>query len=78
MIASIDTVSRCMPRNVSEVVGPSTLDGLTGTLVVLHNVSMALRFLSHASKLAGPAVKNHLGNVAGALHHSCVPVSSVS
>ena len=40
-LASIEVVLRCMPKNVSEVVGPSTLDGLIGTLSFSHKVNMA-------------------------------------
>ena len=57
ILASIDIVLRCMPRNVSDVSGPSILDGLMGTLSFLHSVSMKLRFCSHSSESAGPAVK---------------------
>ena len=57
ILASIVMVLRCMPRKVSEVVGLSTLDGLIGTLRMLHNVNMALRLCSHTSESAGPAVK---------------------
>ena len=42
---------RCMPRKVSEVGGPSTLDGLMRTLWVLHSVSTALSLCSQASVL---------------------------
>ena len=41
MLASIEVVLRCMPKNVSEVVGPSTLDGLIGTLSFSHKANMA-------------------------------------
>ena len=33
MLASIVTVSRCMPRNVSDVDGPSIFDVFTGALM---------------------------------------------
>ena len=48
MLVSMVMVLRCMPRKVSEIAGPSTLDGLIGTLRDLHSVSMALRFYSQA------------------------------
>ena len=41
MHASIEVVLKCMPKNTSKVVGPSTLDGLTGTLSFSHNANMA-------------------------------------
>ena len=41
ILASIEIVLRCMSKNVSEVAGPSTLDGLMGALIVLHSASMA-------------------------------------
>ena len=41
MLASIEVVLRCMPKNVSEVVGPSTLDGLIRILSFSHNANMA-------------------------------------
>ena len=56
-LASIVMVLRCMSRKMSDVVGPSTLNGLMGTLRTLHSVSMALRLCSHISESAGPTVK---------------------
>jgi len=50
-------VLRWMPKNVSEVAGPSTLDSLMGALIVLHSASIVWRFCSHMLELAGPAVK---------------------
>ena len=32
IFASIEIMSRCMPKKVSDVIGPSTLDGLMGVL----------------------------------------------
>ena len=72
MFASIEIVSRWMPKKVSDVVGPSTLNGLIGALSVLHSVNMAWRFRSQVSELAEPAVKNHLSSEANALHHNYV------
>ena len=40
MLASIESVSICIPRNVRHVVGPSTLDGLIGALILLQNASI--------------------------------------
>ena len=57
MLASTVMVLRCVPRKMSEVVGPSTFDGLTGTSNILYSVSIALRLCLHVSELAGPAVK---------------------
>ena len=37
MLASIDTVSKCIPRNVMEVDGPSILEDFTGALMCSHN-----------------------------------------
>ena len=57
MFASIEIVSRWMPKKVGDVVGPSTLDGLIGALSISHSVNMAWRFRSQVSELAEPAVK---------------------
>ena len=57
MLASIEVVLRCMPKNVSKVVGPSTLDGLIGTLSFSHKANVAKRFSSRVLESAGPAVK---------------------
>ena len=46
-----------MPKKVSEVEGPSTLNGLIGTSSLLHSASIALRFCLHMLELPEPAVK---------------------
>ena len=67
-----------MPKKVSDVVGPSTLDGLIGALSVLHSVIMARRFCSQVSELAEPVVKNHPNNEVIAPRHSYAEGSSVT
>ena len=52
-----DVNYRWMPKKVSDVVGPSTLDDLIDALSVSHSVNMAWRFRSQVSELAEPAVK---------------------
>ena len=57
MLASMATVFRWMPKKVSEVEGPSTLDGLISTSSLLHSASIVLRFSLHMLELAETAVK---------------------
>ena len=57
IFASIDMVLRGIPRKVSDVVGPSIFDSLTGMLSVLHNVSMTLRFIVYVSEFSVLTVK---------------------
>ena len=59
MLASIGIVLICIPRNVRQVVGPSTLDGFIGALILSQNVSMVWRLV----ELGGLAVRNHQGSV---------------
>ena len=46
-----------IPRKVSEVVGPLTLDILIGALILSHNINMAVKLRAHTGESAGPAVK---------------------
>ena len=56
ILASMGMVSIGIPRNVRQVVGPSTLDCLIGALILLQNVSMLRRYVEHMFESAGPAV----------------------
>ena len=40
MLASMESVLICIPRNVRHVVGHSTLDGFIGALILLQNASI--------------------------------------
>ena len=42
------SVSITIPRNVSQVDGPSNLEVLTGTLILLHKESIACRLSEHS------------------------------
>ena len=77
MLVSIEVVLIRMSKNVSEVVGPSTLDGLIGTLSFPHKANMARRFSSQVLESAGPAVKIHLNSVADDQHDSSALESNV-
>ena len=57
MLASIEIVLIWIPRNVKQVVGPSTLDGFTGALILSQNVNMVWRLLAQMLEFAGPAVR---------------------
>ena len=46
-----------MARKVKDVVGPSTLDDLIGTLMLLHNVNTDCKFSEHCDEFTGPTVK---------------------
>ena len=67
-----------MPKKVSDVAGPSTLDGLIGALSVLRSVNMACGFFSYMSELAEPAVKKWSNSKVNAPHHNYVEGSSAT
>ena len=58
-----------MPRNVKEIVGPSTFDSLMGALMLLHKETIDCKFSEHCCELAGPAVKSHPNSAIDAEHH---------
>ena len=57
MLASIVIVSKCIPRKVLAVGGPSILDDFTGALMRWHNDNMELRLLLQIGESGGPAVR---------------------
>ena len=57
MEAFIVAESSRIPRNVSDVVGPSVFSGLMGMLMAAHAWAMASMLCWHEYELEGPAVK---------------------
>ena len=57
MLASIEIVLFWIPRNVKDVMGPSTFNGFIGAFILSHNVSMLWRLLAQAFEFGGPAVR---------------------
>jgi len=57
MLACMVFVSITMPRNVRRVVGPSTLDVLTGILRFWQSESMAAKLPEHLQDYGVPAMK---------------------
>ena len=78
MLACIVFVLITMPRNVRQVVGPSTLDVLTGILRCWQSESMAAKLPEHSQDCSAPAVKNHQDNEEGGIHRIYAVVSSVA
>ena len=57
MPAVILLVSITIPKKVSWVDGPSILEVLMDTLIILHSKSMAWRLFEHSAEPGEPAVK---------------------
>jgi len=57
ILASIVSLLRGIPRNINEVVGPSTLDSLMGALMSLHKVNIDCKFSEHRNEFARLAMK---------------------
>jgi len=57
ILAVMHSVSITIPRNVSQVDGPSTLEVLTGALISLHKESIACRLSKHSVVPGKPLVK---------------------
>ena len=61
---------------VKDIVGPSTLDGLLGVLILLHNVSMLEGCWYKHLNLEVQQLESCQGNVRYVIHHNCFPTSS--
>ena len=57
-VASIAIVSSSMPRKLRHVVGPLTLEGLTGALKESQRKSMVRTMLAHVGYPDAPAVRS--------------------
>ena len=57
MIASTVMVSKCIPRKVIQMDGPSILEDFMGALICLHSANMELRLWLQMGESDNPAVR---------------------
>ena len=76
MLASMDTVSSTIPKNVKRVVGPSTFSSLIGAPIAWQSDLIADKLCWQVLEYAGPAVKNHLNSAGDGELHNCFVVSN--
>ena len=78
MLASMDTVSNTIPKNVKRVVGPSTFSSLIGAPVVWQSDFNAdkINYDSKCWSMLDQLSKNHLNSAGDGELHNCFVVSN--